>query len=234
MIGLFKKRMLDLIHLFYPHLCAGCNTDFLSVHDPVCPSCIASLPETGFENIPGNPAEKTFYGRIPLKAVSSAYYFSKDSILQYLIHALKYEKNKKTGFILGQLTGNLLKNGTMFTEDYLLVAVPMHPGKEKLRGYNQASIIANGIAQITGWSLCEDAVIKTTHTDTQTKKGRNERWENIREVFQLKNADPLKNKHILLIDDVLTTGATIEACGSCMLEAAPASLSVATIAWAGG
>jgi ComF family protein len=229
-----KESILDLLHLFYPHLCAGCQSDVLSVHDPICPICIASLPETGFENITENPVEKTFYGRIHLKAATSSYYFSKGSALQHIIHALKYEKNQKAGLVLGRLLGSQLKNCSQFREDYLLVPVPMHPGKEKQRGYNQAAVIAKGIHEVTTWPLCEDAVLKLLQTTTQTKKGRNDRWENIRDGFKLNNAAALENKHILLIDDVLTTGATLEACGQCIFEATPASLSVATIAWAGG
>ena len=231
-VSLIKERTLDLLHLFYPHLCAGCQTDLLSVHDPVCPLCIASLPETGFENIAGNPIEKIFYGRIPVKAATAAFYFTKGSALQHIIHALKYEKNQKAGLVLGKLLGNQLKNGALFPDEYLLVPVPMHTGKEKQRGYNQAAVIAEGISKITGWTWCNDAVIKVTHTDTQTRKGRNDRWENIREVFQLKTPSILNGKHVLLIDDVLTTGATMEACGQCILKSSPASLSAATLAWA--
>jgi ComF family protein len=230
--SLFKERALDLLHLFYPHLCAGCSSDLLSVHEPICPLCIASLPETGFENTAGNPVEKIFYGRISIEAATSAFYFSKESALQNIIHTLKYEKTPKTGFLLGQLLGNQLKNGTLFNKEYLLVPVPMHADKEKQRGYNQAAIIAKGIANITGWCLCENAVQKIKHTDTQTKKGRNDRWENIRQTFELTTPSILKNKHVLLIDDVLTTGATLEACGCSILQAEPASISVATVAWA--
>jgi len=231
-VSLIKERTLDLLHLFYPHLCAGCQTDLLSLHDPVCPLCIASLPETGFENIAGNPIEKIFYGRIPVKTATAAFYFTKGSALQHIIHALKYEKNQSAGLMMGKILGKQLKSGSLFTNEYILVPVPMHSDKEKQRGYNQAAIIAKGMSQITGWSLCNDAVIKSTYTDTQTRKGRNDRWENIREVFQLKNSSALKDKQVLLIDDVLTTGATLEACGNCILQSSPASLSVATLAWA--
>lgn len=231
--SVLKESILDLLHLFYPHLCAGCKSDLLSVHDPICPLCIASLPETGFEKIVDNPVEKTFYGRIPLKAATAAYYFSKGSALQHIIHALKYEKNQKAGLVLGRLLGNQLKHETRFNEAYVLIPVPMHPAKQKQRGYNQAAVIAKGISKVTGWPLCEDAVIKPIQTDTQTKKGRNDRWENMRAGFQIKHSSVLQNKQILLVDDVLTTGATLEACGHCILHANPASLSAATIAWAG-
>jgi len=230
--SLIKERTLDLLHLFYPHLCAGCQSDLLSVHDPVCPLCIASLPETGFENITGNPIEKIFYGRMLIKAATAGFYFTKGSALQQIIHAMKYEKNQSVGLMMGKILGKQLKSGSIFTNEYILVPVPMHTEKEKQRGYNQAALIAEGIAKTTGWTWCNNAVTKATQTDTQTRKGRNDRWENIRDGFQLKKPSALKDKHVLLIDDVLTTGATLEACGHCILKSEPASLSVATLAWA--
>lgn len=231
---LLKQRTLDLLHLFYPHICPGCKTDCLSTDEAVCAICIASLPETGFEQIPGNPVEKIFYGRLRVKAAAAAFYFSKDSVLQNLIHAIKYEKKKEAGITLGETMGKKLLNTTLFNNTDIIVPLPMHPKKQKLRGYNQAGIIANGISKITGWALCEQLVVKTESTTSQTKKGRNERWQNVKDGFFTLEPAKIKGKHILLVDDVVTTGATIEACGNAILSAGPASLSIYTLAWSTG
>lgn len=234
MISFFKENLLDLLHLFYPHLCAGCKQEHLPEESVICPLCMLALPETGFIQAANNPVEKLFHGRLSIEAAAAFYFFSKDSILQQLIHALKYEQRQEVGLYLGRIMGHALLKSPLFADSTVLIPLPMHPSKEKQRGYNQATVIAKGIASVTGWSLCEHAVQKTTCTSSQTKKGRLERWENIRDSFSVNNPHPLAHQHVLLIDDVVTTGATLEACGSAILTANPASLRIATLAWSTG
>jgi ComF family protein len=233
MFVFLKERTLDLLHLFFPHLCAGCNSDLLSPKDPICPLCLASLPATRFEQLPGNPVEKIFYGRLPVLAATSTYYFTKGSRLQTLIHALKYDRNPAVGQALGRQMGKKLKASPRFFNTQCIVPLPLHKKKQQQRGYNQSAEIARGIAETTGWYLCEDALIKLQMTDTQTRKGRSERWINVRDGFAVQDTAQIAQKHLLLVDDVLTTGATLEACGNVLMQANPASMSIATLGWAG-
>jgi len=234
MFSIVRERTRDLLHLFFPHQCAGCGSDILAEHEAVCPLCLLALPETKFTGLTGNPVEKTFYGRLSIRAGMSSYYFTKDSVLQQLIHALKYNHTEKAGLTLGICMGRHLLESTRFAHIDTIIPVPLHPTKEKQRGYNQSTVLGKGIALATGWYLCEYALIKKEQSDTQTHKGRGDRWENVKRGFQVLKPEAIMDRHLLLLDDVLTTGATLEACGSVIQTAKPASLSIATLAWAGG
>lgn len=190
--------------------------------------CLEAMPETGFELCPGNPVEKTFWGRIQLQAATAQFYFTKESLMQHLMHQLKYKGNKDLGWQLGCIMGYQLKKSTRFAVD-ALVPLPLFPGKEKKRGYNQATILCEGIAEIMRIPVLKDVIIRPEHTETQTKKGRVERWKNIEGKFILKNTEAICSKHLLLVDDVVTTGATLESCGAELLKAEGVTLSIATL-----
>lgn len=171
-----------------------------------------------------------FWGRIAISAGMGEFYFSKNSVIQNLIHELKYKGNRKAGLYLGNLIGKSLAGSNRFSDIDMLVPLPLFPKKEFRRGYNQAEVLSEGITQVFKKPLLTKNVTRIVHTETQTKKGRVERWENVEKSFAVKDAASLQGKHILLVDDVITTGATMEACGAEILKIAGAKLSIATLA----
>jgi ComF family protein len=176
-----------------------------------------------------NPVEKKFWGRIPVASAMSEFYFSKTSVIQNLIHEFKYKGNKKIGHYLGNMIGKSLINSNRFPID-AIIPLPLFEKKEKKRGYNQAEILCYGISEELNIPVIKNNVIRMIHTETQTKKGRLERWTNVEKVFFVKHPESLENKHLLLVDDVITTGSTLEACGSKILKVKNVKLSIATLA----
>jgi ComF family protein len=220
-----------MLHLFFPHTCAGCGTDVIDHDQLLCLHCLNDLPATNFFNQPNNPVEQVFYGRVPIANAAAGYFFTKDSLLQNLIVQLKYRGNKQIGFYLGQLLGNILIKSDRFSDVTALVPLPLNPRREKNRGYNQATMLCNGISSVWKKPVIDKAVVRRVYTETQTHKGRISRWENMDGIFEVVNPSALESKHILLVDDVVTTGATLEACGSEILKVPGTTLSVATLAY---
>ena len=218
----------SFLHLLFPHICAGCGTDLLDKESMLCIRCIAGLPETNFSVHAGNPIEKMLWGRIPLAGATATYYFSKESLIQHLVHQFKYKGNKDLGLQLGRLLGKYLVQSDRFNAE-ALVPLPLFAVKEKRRGYNQATVLCDGIAEIMKIPVLKNAIIRPQHTDTQTKKGRLERWQNMEGKFVLQDEKAIANKHLLLVDDVITTGATLEACGTELLKGNNVKLSIATL-----
>lgn len=218
----------SVLHLLFPHICAGCGSDILHEESVLCMRCIDAIPETNFELHPNNPVEKTFWGRLPLTGATAQFYFTKESLMQHLMHQFKYKGNKELGMQLGKIMGEQIKKSARFEAD-ALVPLPLFPAKEKRRGYNQATILCEGMAEAMNLPVLDKIISRPQHTETQTKKGRIERWKNMEGKFILSDADAIKNKHLLLIDDVVTTGATLEACGNELLKAENVRLSLATL-----
>lgn len=196
--------------------------------------CIAGMPETNFHIYANNPIEKIFWGRLPLASATAQYYFTKESLMQHLMHELKYRGNKELGLQMGRLIGNDLQQTNRFCYVDALIPLPLFPAREKRRGYNQATIICEGIAQVLNVEVLRDVVVRTKHTETQTKKGRMERWKNMEGKFELLNSQRIQDKHVLLVDDVVTTGATLEACGHELIAVNNTRLSIATLCYASG
>jgi len=224
-----KKIIQNTIHLFYPHICTGCGSDILSKENLLCARCLNDLPVTGFAVHPNNPVEEIFWGRINLKAAHSEFYFDKDALIQHLVHQLKYKSNQSIGVYLGELMGKTLLNSKRFENIDALIPLPLYAEKERKRGYNQAAIICNGMSQIMNIPVITTKLQRQRYTETQTKKHRTERWENVEGSFKVNDADALKGKHLLLVDDVVTTGATLEAAGMVLLKVPDVSLSIATL-----
>lgn len=220
-----------LLQLFFPHTCYGCGSDLLSAESLLCLRCLKDLPETNFAWHANNPIEKKFWGRIPVQAAMTGFYFSKHAIIQTLIHQLKYKNKKEVGIFLGNRLGMQLKEANRFHQIDAIIPLPLFPEKQKIRGYNQSAIIAKGISEITSIPVWENIISRKIYTDSQTKKGRTERWENVKESFALANPGAVQHKHLLLVDDVITTGATIEACGSVLLSPGNVTLSIAALAY---
>ena len=191
--------------------------------------CFANLPETNFALYAGNPIEKIFYGRLNVQLATAGYYFHKQSALQRLVHQLKYKGNREVGWQLGKWLGMQLQKSNRFTNVQALVPLPLFPDKEKRRGYNQSSVLCEGIAEVLQLPLLNDAVTRKRFTDTQTKKGRSDRWTNVDNSFAISNTGLLTNKHVLLVDDVITTGATLEACGTALKTVQGLTLSIAAL-----
>ncbi len=231
-MSLLKNIFADTLHLFYPHVCMGCGSDLLEENNLLCLKCINDLPHTGFAPHVNNPVEKYFWGRIALSAAHSEFYFSKGSLIQQLIHQLKYKGNIRLGYYLGELMGISLLNSNRFNTVDALVPLPLYANKERIRGYNQAAVICNGISSVMNIPIITGNIIRRHPTETQTLKHRTERWENVNESFAVKIMASLKDRHLLLVDDVVTTGATLEACGNVILQAENVKLSIATLAHA--
>jgi ComF family protein len=209
----------------------GCNTVLEERKEILCYACSSLLPCTNFESKAGNPIEKTFYGRIPIASATAAFYFSRDSVLHQLLVSLKYKQHKEVGWFLGRLLGYQLAKASRFQEIELIIPLPLHANKLKIRGYNQAALIAEGIQSVWPKKLDVDAVIRTGFSESQTSSNRIHRWQKMQGVFQLSNSQAIQGKKLLLIDDVATTGATLEACSSALMQGNPESLSLATVAY---
>lgn len=220
-----------LAHLFFPRVCAGCGTDISHADATLCFSCLHRLPITRFGSWPGNPVEKSFWGRIPVEQATALCHFTPGSLIQELLHRIKYKGDRETGLFLGALLGKSLKDSTRFQTLEALVPLPLYPAREKKRGYNQAMVLCEGIAAATGLPVVNNAVKRTVATATQTHKNRIDRWVNMEGRFEIANAALITSKHVLLVDDVITTGATLEACGRALLAATGVRLSIATLAY---
>ncbi len=217
-------------HLFFPHSCLGCGDDIISQEQFLCIKC-SQLPFTNFELHDNNQIEKIFWGRVQIHNATSLLHFTKDSVLQNLMHQFKYKGKKEIGFYFGKMMGSAISTSNRFKNIDALVALPLFSSKEKRRGYNQSTILCEGISEILKVPVLKNAIIRTTATETQTHKNRIERWQNIDGKFEIKDMASLQNQHILLVDDVTTTGATLEACASELLKAENIKVSIATLAY---
>lgn len=219
----------DFLQIIYPKFCAGCGSDAISSEQPFCILCESKLPQTHFFKMKENPITNIFKGRLSIVNAGSAYYYTNDTAIQALIYAMKYKEDRNMGIYLGKLLGKKLKESDWFSQIDVLVPLPLHKDKEKKRGYNQAELLCQGVAQISPCEIITDAVIRNKATTSQTHKSRTERILAMEDKFELKKPEKLINKHILLIDDLVTTGATLEFCGLEILKAADTQLSIATL-----
>jgi ComF family protein len=228
-----RKYLNDFSHLLFPHHCEGCGNDVVSEHQMLCAECLHKLPKTGYFNKPNNSVERKFSGRLSFTAAASAYYFTKDSLLQHLIFELKYRGNKNIGQYLGRIVGHQLLKTERFDSVDIIVPLPLNPKREFTRGYNQALVICEGISSVWQKPIAKKLITRTIFTETQTHQDRIHRWQNMDGVFKVTDMQTLHNKHVLLIDDVVTTGATLEACGNALLAAGASQLSFVTVATTG-
>lgn len=193
--------------------------------------CLSELPFTGFELHADNPVEKLFWGRAPIANAMGMLYFTKDSAIQHLIHQLKYNGKKEIGHFMGMIMGQKILSSNRFAGIDAIVPLPLFKLKEKKRGYNQSSVLCDGIAETLHAPVLKNIVVRTMATDTQTHKTRIERWQNIEGKFQATDLEKIKNMHLLLVDDIVTTGATLEACAMELMKAQYAKISIAALAY---
>jgi len=226
-----SKVLRAFSNLFFPQICYSCGSDLVSAEQLLCLRCLYQLPYTKFEIIAGNPVEKIFWGRIPVQHAASIFYFTKDSIVERLLYQLKYRGRKEVGLYCGHLMGQALKRTDFFGEIDLIIPLPLFRKKEHQRGFNQAALIGEGLSEILSVPVSTELVERVEATETQTHKNRVERWQNMQGRFLLKDRSAIENKHVLVVDDVVTTGATLESCGLELLKASNLRLSVLTLAY---
>jgi ComF family protein len=220
----------DFISLLFPRICAACGNSLWKREETVCLSCEYHLPRTNFHLSLENPVSRLFWGRVTLENAAAFLFFNKGSKVQRLIHQLKYKGRKDIGIWLGVQYGQLLKNTPSYQSVQLVVPVPLHRRKMMKRGYNQSEQFAVGLGESMKIPVMPEAVCRKKETETQTKKSRFRRWQNVAEVFEVTDPLPLESKHILLVDDVITTGATLESCIRVLSAVRGIRISVATIA----
>lgn len=226
-----KALLKDFLHLVYPCLCVGCHQEPVNDHEIFCISCEAKLPITDFHLISNNEALSRLGGGFPFQLGISMFRFYPGGIVQSMIHEIKYKGQTNIALRLGRKYGQLLiESGKLSNVDWL-VPVPLHPVKLRQRGYNQSKFFADGLSMTLQKPVLANVIRRTEHTETQTAKNRYERLKNMMSAFELdKNSKSLEGKHILLVDDVLTTGATLESCALALSKIAGIEVSFATIA----
>ncbi len=216
LFSFIKKLAEGLGALFFPNNCLNCGNALSFSSSILCRKCEAELPSTNYENDENNPVFQSFWGRASIEFASSAYFFRKGEKLQHLIHLLKYRNRPDVGVYLGTLVGrSILKSSKYNNIDYL-VPVPLHPKRHRMRGYNQSEKLAQGISEVTEIEILTDVLIRNKYNVTQTSKGHYERWENVDGIFDVRFKDMIVNKNVLLVDDIITTGSTLEACASAL------------------
>ena len=224
---------LNFISLIFPKICFACGRSLYHGEECICTYCRYHLPKTDYHLDPENPIAKLFWGRVSIHAATSYYSFSKGGKVQHLIHQMKYKGHKEIGNSIGKFLGAELKQSELFNSVNTIVPVPLHPDKLKKRGYNQSNFLAEGLSK----SMFAEADLKSLrrvfYTESQTRKKRYARWQNVETVFEIADKKQLEGKHILLVDDVVTTGATLEACAQKILEIPGTKVSIATMAYSG-
>jgi len=231
-MGFFTETLDDLLGLVYPQLCITCGERLISQEKFVCMKCWFDLPVSRFENNDENKVAQLFWGRVQIEHATSWFNYRKGSRYQKLIHAIKYKGLKELGFEAGGRFGDVLATTEDFKIVDFIVPVPLHPKKQKKRGFNQSEWIARGISVPTEIPLSLNNLHRKIYTSTQTRKSRFERWKNVDGIFGVNNPGEYKNRHILLIDDVVTTGSTLEACAYELLKIPGTKVSIATLAFA--
>ncbi|WP_199117726.1 ComF family protein [Pedobacter sp. ASV28] len=227
-----KRYTEDLLNLLFPELCNGCAQLLYRGEKEVCTKCLYDLPYTDFHLYPDNLVAKQLWGRLPLNAAMAMLYFKKGTNVQNMIHSLKYNHKCGMGTVFGKLLAKRLKKSEFYNDLDLIIPVPLHLKKLKLRGYNQSEYIASGLSEELAVPISTKNLLRRQATESQTKKARYTRYENMKDVFTVKDKTEVLDKHILLVDDVITTGATLEACGSTLLKNGVKKLSIAAVAFA--
>jgi competence protein ComFC len=212
----------SITHFVFPYNCVACDAPLPDGQKLICPFCEGDFNYTYFENFDeATSLDCLFYGRVPLEFTYALLYFEKGSNTQSLIHAIKYKNNKQLAHEMGKRIGRRLNILKLESKPDVLISVPLHAKKEFMRGYNQGSLLALGATETTKIPFNSHVLKRKVFTETQTKKGKYERWSNVETVFEVKNPEKWKGKHLCLVDDVITTGSTLEACIRVIQETVP-------------
>lgn len=221
----------DFLSLFFPKICFSCGKSLYKNEQCICTQCVYHLPKADYHLDHDNPVTRLFWGRVEVQSAASYLLFAKGGKVQNLIHQFKYEGKKEIGITLGKLYGKNLSESEQFKNIDVIVPVPLHYKKEKKRGYNQAEIFGRGLSATLAKPISNQSLERVSLSDTQTKRSRFSRWQNVEQVFQVKTPGQLEGKHVLLVDDVVTTGSTLEACAGKILGLQGTKVSIASIAY---
>lgn len=222
----------DFITLVYPRNCIACGNSLFKHEEQVCNYCYVHLPKSNFHVHKDNPVAKLFYGRVPLQLAGSFYIFQKTGSIQKILHAIKYKGNRELAALMGRWYAEDLSVAEELNSADLIIPVPLHTKKQKQRGYNQSEEFAKGLSEKLNKPLNTTCLRRKEFTSTQTQKSKFERWQNVEDVFEVKDVQLLINKHVILVDDVITTGATLEACCHQLQDVEGIKISVLSIAYA--
>lgn len=220
----------DFVGLFFPDYCAGCGKPLLKQEHSICLSCILKLPRTHMHDELDNYVERLFWGRVNLISATAFLRMPRHGVVHKLIHELKYRDNESVGEYLGELFAQDLLSSNRMTDFDLVIPVPLHPAKERWRGYNQSLCIARGLGAGLNAEVSPQGLVRHIYNESQTRKSRYKRWQNVNGLFGVPNSEALKGRHVLLVDDVVTTGATLEACANALLMVGDVRVSVAALA----
>jgi ComF family protein len=230
--SMMAEMLHDFAGLIYPDLCMTCDNPLMKQERLLCTNCLIELPRTHYHLVNGNPVEQIFWGRVSVEKATAYFIFQKGSRYQKLIHQLKYKGAIEVGHELGRWFGSELTQNSYFDAIDLIVPVPLHPRKEKKRGYNQSLMIAEGLSLSLKKPIEKKTLYRKEYSETQTRKGRYDRWENVNSLFAVRNETTISGKHLLLVDDIITTGATLEACVTVLLKIPDVKVSIATLGYA--
>jgi len=231
---LIPKRLAKIINeinnILLPQVCFGCNAQLFRGESILCAVCRHEMPLTDHNFLDENTVDRIFYGRIAIKKAAAFVFFTKNGIVKNLLHSLKYKNQEQIGGFFGDWYGAQLRKEMGLGKIDVVIPVPLHPKKLKKRGYNQVALFAQKIAEAIGAEYRDDLLLKTLNTKTQTKKDRLLRWENSKEAFLVNPVVKTHFGHVLLVDDVITTGATIESCAKALQQLKPKDISVLSMA----
>ena len=220
----------DFISLFFPHYCMACSGSLVKGEEILCTVCLTDLPKTNYHLLPENPVYNKLTGRLSIRYGGAFLKFRKTGIVQHLLHELKYNNHPEVGIRIGRAYGKELLQTGLQQELDLIIPVPLHTSRRRQRGYNQSSKFAEGLSEALNIQWDESISVRTQSTTTQTNKSKAARWENVKDVFSVNSRSGIEGKRILLVDDVITTGATLEACGQHLISCGCRELSIACIA----
>ncbi|HXC05531.1 MAG TPA: ComF family protein [Bacteroidia bacterium] len=228
--GSWRRYVADFMAILFPELCACCAAPLQNGEGLICPNCHFTFPLTGYETQHDNPVSRLFWGRAGVEDATAFLHFQKGGGVQQLIHQLKYKGRKEVGWEAGKMFGLVLRDSPLFNSCDCIIPVPLHPTKLRERGFNQSEWIGRGMSHVLHIPVDTGSLLRISRSETQTRKSRFDRWKNVEEIFALDSRASLSGKHILLTDDVVTTGATLEACVHTLKQAGAVKVSIAVLA----